>query len=157
MSKVPSQKFGSARPSKPKPRARMSAGVWGRRAESKPRGMPSASATTAAATASSMVIGNRLASSEVTGWPVRTERPASPWRMEPSHDRYCRCRGWSSPKKARMRLTWSGVSAVEVPSRAVIASPGMSRTNRNVTTETPTSVSGKLTRRFSRYAVMGRP
>src|SRR5206468_3437376 len=39
-------------------------------------------------------------------------------------------------------------------SRAVMASPGIRRKNRNVTRDTPTRVNGKLSSRLSRYAVM---
>ena len=44
----------------------------------------------------------------------------------------------------------SGVSAVAVPRRATIASPGISRRNTNVTADTPSSVSGRLSARLSR-------
>jgi len=102
--------------------------------------MPRAIAMSAAAAASSSVAGRRSVISTRTGRPVRIEYPASPWRSELSQFQYWMRSGWSRPKYARRLASCSGVSAVDVPSRAAMASPGMSRMNRNVRSETPMRV-----------------
>ena len=107
-------------------------------------------AMSAAAVASSSVAGRRCAISTKTGRPVRIEKPASPRAIELSQPQYCWGSGWSRPKYARRLASCSGVSAVDVPSRAAIASPGMSRMNRNVSSETPSSVGTAPTSRFAR-------
>src|SRR5207249_5950049 len=49
-----------------------------------------------------------------------------------------------------------GERAVEVPSRAAMASPGRSRMKRNVRSETPTSVGMAPTSRCARYRLTPR-
>jgi hypothetical protein len=107
-------------------------------------------AIAAAAAASSLVAGRRCAISTKTGRPVRMENPASPWSSDVSQSQYWIGMGLSSPKYARRLASCSGVRAVEVPSRAAMASPGMSRMKRNVRKETPMSVGIAPRRRFAR-------
>src|SRR5438309_11559970 len=61
------------------------------------------------------------------------------------------------PKYARIPASCSAVSAVDVPRRAAIASPGMSRMNANVSTETPSSVGIAPAMRCARYRLTRRP
>src|SRR5438477_6123882 len=156
MMSVPSQKVGSESPIKPPIRAAKSRRERGRTDETKPRGMPSAIAMSAAAAASSRVAGRRSAISTSTGRPVRIEYPASPWRSEVTQVQYWTRSGWSRPKYARRLASCSGVRAVDVPRRAAIASPGMSRMNRNVSSETPTSVGMAPSSRCARYRLTPR-
>src|SRR5438309_1207384 len=62
----------------------------------------------------------------------------------------------SSPKSARRLASCSGERAVDVPSRAAMASPGSSRMNRNVRTEMPTSVGMAPSSRCARYRLTPR-
>ncbi len=140
MISVPSQKLGSDRPMSPPMRATTSMRERERIADRRPSGRPMTTAINVAAAASSRVAGSRSVISTSTGRPVRI-----------SQVQYCWYSGWSRPKYARRLASCSGVSAVEVPSRAAMASPGISRMNRNVRTDTPSSVGIAPSSRVARY------
>ena len=123
----------------------------GRSADRMPSGMPNASATSVAALAAPSVTGSRCASSASTGRPVRIEYPASPRASELSSSTAAAAAGRSRSTLAGCPAA-RGVSTVEVPSRAAIASPGMSRTKRNASSETPSSVGIVPMIRFAQVA-----
>jgi hypothetical protein len=80
ISMMPSQKCGTDRPESARALAARSSGVPRRTAETTPVGMPSTSATSIEASASSIVTGSLEASSSVTGILLRSDSPRSPRR-----------------------------------------------------------------------------
>ena len=80
----PSQKIGIDTPASAPRRARLSSTEFRQTAEATPIGMPNATATTIAASASSTVAGNRRKRSLATGSPRTIDTPRSPWSALPT-------------------------------------------------------------------------
>ena len=82
------QKFGMAVPNAVSSEMPTSAGVPGRTAASVPRTRATSTASRRESRASSRLSGSRAAIAPSTGWPVRKDRPQSPWVRRPSQSAY---------------------------------------------------------------------
>ena len=152
MKSVPSQKFGSESPSSPKLRAAASSVEAGRSADRMPSGSPISSATSGRGeselqghgqTAGDLADDGLPGANGIAGVAVQERRRARPGTEGAA--------GWSRPKSARSSASCSGVSD-RATCRAARRSrrPGTSRRNRNVRTETPSSVGPSATSRRRR-------
>ncbi len=103
------QKTGMERLKRLTTRTTWSRAVFSRRAESMPRGTPTASATSMAARVSSTVTWRRLRIIWSTGSPVRQLVPRSPRSTPPIQRRYWTWTGTSRPKNARSARTVSSL------------------------------------------------
>ena len=101
MSMLACQNTGTERLNRLTSRTTWSSVVFSRRADSMPRGTPTATATSMAASVSSTVTSSRPRIIWTTGSPVRQLVPRSPRSTPLSQRPYCTWRGASRPKNAR--------------------------------------------------------
>jgi hypothetical protein len=134
---IASQKMGMLIPVRARTEVALSSSEYCLTAEITPTGTPTSTATSIANAVSSSVAGSRSRSSVVTGRPVTTESPRSPLTASKRKSPYWTMTGLSRPM---FSLTWATCSWVACWPRSIWAgSPGMARTIKNTTKETPSS------------------
>src|ERR687897_447775 len=132
-----SQKIGMLIPVSARTEVVLSSNEYCLTAEITPTGTPTSTATSMAKATSSKVAGSRTRSSVVTGRPVTMESPRSPLTASLRKRRYCIGTGLSSPILAVRAVTCSWVAFC--PRSIWAGSPGMARTIKNTTIDTPSS------------------
>src|ERR671912_2145328 len=132
-----SQKIGMLIPVSARTEVVLSSNEYCLTAEITPTGTPTSTATSMAKATSSKVAGSRTRSSVVTGRPVTMESPRSPLTASLRKRRYCIGTGLSSPILAVRAVTCSWVAFC--PRSIWAGSPGMARTIKKTTIDTPSS------------------
>ena len=132
-----SQKMGMLIPVSARTEVDLSSSEYCLTAEITPTGIPTRMAMSIANAVSSRVAGNRVSSSVVTGRPVTMESPRSPLRASLRKSPYWTKIGLSRPMFSLICWTCSWVACW--PSMIWAGSPGMARTMKNTTIDTPSS------------------
>ena len=123
------------------------------RAEASPVAVPISSAMIPAISVSSPVTISRGTISPITFRLVANDDPRSPVSAWPSHTRYCRHTGRSSPRSRRM-VSNASAEIVLVPAEACAKSPGKARINTKATIDTPSRIGTTSPRRTATMRIM---
>src|SRR5918994_2774176 len=134
---IASQKMGMLIPVSARTEVNLSSHEYCLTAEMTPTGTPTTTAMSMANIVSSSVAGKRARSSVVTGRPVTMELPRSPLKAPARKIPYCTMTGLSSPMFCLTCWTCSAVACC--PRSSCAGSPGMARTIKNTTIDTPSS------------------
>src|SRR5215204_2640903 len=134
---IASQKIGMLIPVSARTEVTLSSNEYCLTAEITPTGTPTNTAMSMAKAVSSKVAGSRTRSSVVTGRPVTMESPRSPLAASLRKRPYWTRIGLSSPILAVRAWTCSWVAFC--PRSIWAGSPGMARTIKNTTIDTPSS------------------
>src|ERR671917_610364 len=134
---IASQKIGMLIPVSARTEVTLSSNEYCLTAEITPTGTPTSTAMSMAKAVSSKVAGSRSRSSVVTGRPVTMESPRSPLAASLRKRPYWTRIGLSSPILAVRAWTCSWVAFC--PKSIWAGSPGMARTIKNTTIDTPSS------------------
>src|SRR5215217_7901980 len=134
---IASQKMGMLIPVSARTEVTLSSSEYCLTAEITPTGTPTSTAMSMAKAVSSKVAGSRTRSSIVTGRPVTMESPRSPLAASLRKRPYWTRIGLSSPILAVRAWTCSWVAFC--PRSIWAGSPGMARTIKNTTIDTPSS------------------
>src|ERR687894_1799814 len=134
---IASQKIGMLIPVSARTEVTLSSNEYCLTAEITPTGTPTSTAMSMAKAVSSKVAGSRSRSSVVTGRPVTMETPRSPLAASLRKRPYWTRIGLSSPILAVRAWTCSWVAFC--PRSIWAGSPGMARTIKNTTIDTPSS------------------
>src|SRR5918993_2709407 len=133
---IASQKIGMLIPVSARTEVILSSSEYCLTAEITPTGTPTSTATNMAKAVRSSAAGNLTRSSLVTGRPVTMEVPRSPLAASLRKSPYCTITGLSSPICSRRACTCSWVASW--PRSIWAGSPGIARTMKKTTMETPT-------------------
>src|SRR5579859_7819967 len=148
----PSQKLGSASPTRTASVELYASTLRGRTADSIPTVPPTAVASTRAAAVSLAVFGSRDMTSDTTLRLLRIERPRSPVTAWPTYRAYWTYSGRSRPNSRRIAVMSPGLA--ESDSITSTGSPGARWIIRKTPTETPNVVTIASTNRLARYSAI---